>query len=73
MMGYAFDSEQAITLNKQISECLYWNCLKKSMEMAKIFGKYSSFDGSPFSQGKLQFHLAGYDIDKIADKELNVF
>lgn len=72
MMGYSFDSEQATKLNKQIFECVYWNSLKKSNELAKTYGKYSSFDKSPFEQGKLQPHLAGYDINVIADKELNL-
>ena len=77
LMGYAFDSEPAIKLNKQIFECMYWNALKKSNELAKIYGKYNSFDNSPFSQGKLQFHLANlheknFSIDKIANPELGL-
>jgi ribonucleoside-diphosphate reductase alpha subunit len=72
LMGYSFDSEQATRLNKQIFECIYWNSLKQSNELAKIYGKYSSFDGSPFSQGKLQPHLANFDIEKNADPELSL-
>lgn len=71
-MGYSFDSEQATKLNKQIFECIYWNSLKQSNKLAKIYGKYSSFNGSPFEQGKLQFHLAGFDFNKISDSELNL-
>jgi ribonucleoside-diphosphate reductase alpha subunit len=72
MMGYSFDSDQAIRLNKQIFECIYWNALTRSNDLAKIYGKYSSFDSSPFSQGKLQFHLAGFNELEIADNELNL-
>ena len=72
LMGYSFDSEQATKLNKQIFECIYWNSLKKSAELAKIFGKYSSFDNSPFSKGQLQFGLAGKNISDIANSELNL-
>lgn len=70
MMGYAFDSQQATKLNKQIFETIYFNSLTKSNELAKIYGKYSSFDGSPFSKGELQFHLAGYTTEQVVDKEL---
>lgn len=71
-MGFAFDSEQAIRLNKQIFECIYWNALYQSNQLAKQIGPYSSFASSPFSEGKLQFHLAGLDVSKIADLELNL-
>jgi ribonucleoside-diphosphate reductase alpha subunit len=72
LLGYSFDSPEATKLNKQIFECIYWNSLTKSIELAKIYGKYSSFDGSPFSKGILQFHLAGFNKSQIADKELNL-
>jgi ribonucleoside-diphosphate reductase alpha subunit len=71
-MGYAFDSVEATKLNKQIFECMYWNGLTKSNNLAKLYGKYSTFDGSPFSKGLLQFHLAGYTTEQIADKELGL-
>lgn len=71
-MGYSFDSDEATKLNKQIFECAYWNGLTKSNELAKKYGKYNTFDGSPFSKGLLQFHLAGYSTEQIADKELGL-
>lgn len=67
-MGYAFDSEEAAKLNIQIFECIYFNALTKSNELAKKYGPYKTFEGSPFSKGQLQFHLAGktiQDMDKI--------
>lgn len=72
MMGYSFDSEQAIKLNKQIFECAYWNALTKSNQLAKLYGSYSSFASSPFSKGQLQFHMAGLDSNSIANSELNL-
>ncbi len=72
MMNYSFDSEQATKLNKQIFECAYWNSLKKSNDLAKIHGAYSSYANSPFSEGKLQFHLAGLSQIDVADSELNL-
>jgi ribonucleoside-diphosphate reductase alpha subunit len=72
MMGYSFDSPQATKLNKQIFETIYWNGLWMSNELAKSRGKYSTFDGSPYSKGLLQFHLAGYTTEQVADKELGL-
>jgi len=68
-MGYSFDSPEALKLNLQIFECIYFNALIKSNELAKVDGYYSSFPGSPFSEGLLQFHLAGKTLDDM-DKEL---
>ncbi len=70
-MGFPFDSDSAFKLNKQIFECIYWNALTKSNQLAIQYGPYSSFEGSPFSKGLLQWHLAGKTIDDM-DKELNL-
>ena len=59
MMGHGFDSPEAELLNKQIFECIYYAAVDESKELAKIYGPYSSFQGSPFSEGKLQYHLWG--------------
>jgi ribonucleoside-diphosphate reductase alpha chain len=59
MMGFGFDSPEAELLNKQIFECIYYAAVDESKELAKIHGPYSSFAGSPFSEGKLQYHLWG--------------
>ena len=57
-MRLPFESQEAKKLNKEIFETIYYGCLKGSMELAKNDGTYSSFKGSPFSEGKLQFDLA---------------
>lgn len=72
LMGYSFDSPEATKLNKQIFECAYWHGLKSSNDLAKTRGKYSTFDGSPYSKGILQFHLAGYTTEQVADKDLGL-
>ena len=56
-MGYSFDSPEAFKLNRKIFECIYYHSVKSSNNMAKIDGTYSTFNGSPFSQGILQFHM----------------
>ena len=59
MMGHAFDSPESELLNKKIFECIYYAAVDESKELAKIHGHYQSFTGSPFSEGKLQYHLWG--------------
>ena len=58
-MGYAFDSEEANELNKQIFETMYYGAMSKSCKIAKKDGAYSTFKGSPLSEGKFQFDLWG--------------
>lgn len=57
-MRFPFESDRAKRLNKEIFETIYYGCLQGSIELAKKHGAYSSFTGSPFSEGKLQFDLA---------------
>lgn len=65
LLKYSFDSIEASNLNKKIFECIYYNSLLESNEIAKLDGHYSSFDGSPFSKGLLQFHLWDKNIDDL--------
>lgn len=51
LMRYPFDSEEAHKLNIQIFETLYYGALEASCEIAKVNGKYSTFEGSPVSKG----------------------
>lgn len=54
-----FESEEARRINKLIFENIYFGCLSESIELAKKYGKYSTFENSPFSQGKPQWALWG--------------
>ncbi len=56
-MRVPFESDEAKKLNKEIFETIYFALLTGSMEMAKKNGHYSTFKGSPMSEGKLQFDL----------------
>jgi ribonucleoside-diphosphate reductase alpha subunit len=58
-MGYAFESEEAFNLNRKICERIYYHALKASCVLAQKYGTYSSYEGSPFSQGLLQFDMWG--------------
>jgi ribonucleoside-diphosphate reductase alpha chain len=57
----SWESELAKTLNKTIFECMYYYALDESAELAKQVGSYSKFEGSPASQGQLQYHLWGVE------------
>lgn len=59
MLKINYDSEEAAQLNEKIFEAIYFAACTESCELAKIFGPYSSFKGSPASEGKLQFDLWG--------------
>jgi ribonucleoside-diphosphate reductase alpha chain len=61
MMNMAFSSDAAKDLNKKIFETIYHGAVERSCEMAKVDGPYSTFAGSPASQGKLQFDLWNVD------------
>ena len=52
-----FHSDQAKNVNKQIFETIYHAALEKSCEIAAIDGPYSTFEGSPASQGILQYDM----------------
>jgi ribonucleoside-diphosphate reductase alpha chain len=67
-MKLPFESKEAKQLNKEIFETIYYGCMKGSIELAKKDGAYSSFKGSPFSEGKFQFDLAQeYDGIKLEE------
>jgi ribonucleoside-diphosphate reductase alpha chain len=59
MLRLPFTSDEAKTLNQEIFETMYFAAVTASMEMAKEEGPYSSFEGSPISQGEFQYNLWG--------------
>jgi ribonucleoside-diphosphate reductase alpha chain len=59
MLRLPFTSDEAKTLNQEIFETMYFAAVTASMEMAKEEGPYSSFEGSPISQGEFQHNLWG--------------
>ncbi|KAL7269356.1 ribonucleotide-diphosphate reductase subunit rnr1 [Rhizina undulata] len=52
-----FDSPQAKMLNLQIFETIYHAAAEASAELAEEEGPYSTYEGSPASQGLLQYDL----------------
>jgi ribonucleoside-diphosphate reductase alpha chain len=74
MMRLPFDSDDAAQLNKDIFETIYHASLTESCYIAEKEGAYTTFEGSPASQGILQFDMWGvtpsdrYDWDGLKNK-----
>ena len=59
MLKMSFESPEARQLNREIFETIYFASCSASMDAAIAEGPYSSFEGSPASQGILQPDLWG--------------
>jgi ribonucleoside-diphosphate reductase alpha chain len=59
LLRMPFTSDEAKQLNQEIFETMYFAAVTASMEMAKEEGPYSTFEGSPISQGEFQYNLWG--------------
>lgn len=66
MLRLPFTSDEAKKLNQEIFETLYYAAVTASMELAKEEGPYSTYEGSPISEGQFQFNLWG-----VRDEELS--
>jgi ribonucleoside-diphosphate reductase alpha chain len=66
LMDIPFHSEKAKDMNKLIFETIYYASLVKSNELARVHGSYSSFEGSPASQGILQFDM--WDVKPVENR-----
>ncbi len=68
MLRLPFTSDEAKKLNQEIFETLYFAAVTASMEMAKEEGSYSSFKGSPISQGEFQHNLWGLKDEELSGR-----
>jgi ribonucleoside-diphosphate reductase alpha subunit len=59
ILGLSYDSDEAKQLNREIFETIYYASIKASCDLAKEQGTYTTYEGSPISQGKFQFDLWG--------------
>ena len=57
LMDIPFHSDDALEVNKLIFETMYHAALEQSMELAKQYGSYATFYGSPLSKGQFQFDM----------------
>ena len=57
LMRFPFESAEAKKLNADIFETIYYAALSESCKIAAEEGAYSSYEGSPASQGILQYDM----------------
>ena len=63
-----FTSDEAKQLNQEIFETIYFAAVTSSMEMAKTKGAYSTFKGSPMSEGQFQFNMWNISEDDLSGR-----
>ena len=68
LLRLPFTSDEAKKLNQEIFETLYFAAVTASMEMAVEEGPYSSFKGSPISQGEFQYNLWGLKDEELSGR-----
>ncbi len=61
LLRFAFESEEAKQLNKEIFETIYFAAMTASKDLAKIEGAYETFAGSPVSKAVFQFDMWGVE------------
>jgi ribonucleoside-diphosphate reductase alpha subunit len=59
LLRHPFDSSEAAHINTNIFETIYHAALTASCKLAQEQGRYETFDGSPASEGILQFDMWG--------------
>ncbi|MCD0470290.1 ribonucleoside-diphosphate reductase subunit alpha [Flavobacterium sp. JAS] len=68
MLRMPFTSDEAKVLNQEIFETLYFAAVTASMEMAIEEGPYSTFAGSPMSQGEFQYNMWGMKDEELSGR-----
>lgn len=66
MLRTSWESEKAHEVNRRIFAHIYYAALETSAEIAEIEGAYSTFSGSPASEGRLQPDLWNISAEDIA-------
>jgi ribonucleoside-diphosphate reductase alpha chain len=70
MLRHPFDSESARQLNSEIFETIYYASMTASKDLAKEFGTYETYEGSPVSKGIFQHDM--WDVTPSDRWEWNV-
>ncbi len=71
MFKVSWGSELATKLNRLVSEVMYYYALEASNEIAMVEGAYSAFEGSPVSEGILQFDM--WNTEPLTQEGVEVF
>ena len=66
MLRLPFTSDAAKKLNQDIFETLYFASVQSSMEIAKAKEPYSTYKGSPMSEGEFQFNMWGIQEEELS-------
>jgi ribonucleoside-diphosphate reductase alpha subunit len=67
LLRMPWESEKAADLNQRIFEHMYYAAIEASCEIAEKEGTYSTYKGSPVSEGKFQYDLWG--VTPITEKD----
>ena len=68
LLRMPFTSDEAKKLNQDIFETIYFAAMTASMELAKSKEPYSTFKGSPISQGEFQFNMWNVSEDDLSGR-----
>ncbi len=68
LMRLPFTSDEAKKVNQEIFETIYFAAVTASMELAKVEGPYSTFKGSPISEGEFQYNLWGLKDEDLSGR-----
>ncbi|WP_130735795.1 ribonucleoside-diphosphate reductase subunit alpha [Flavobacterium sp. J27] len=68
LLRMPFTSDEAKKLNQEIFETIYFAAVTASMELAKEEGPYSTFEGSPISQGEFQYNMWGLKDEDLSGR-----
>jgi ribonucleoside-diphosphate reductase alpha subunit len=67
ILGISWEDASASRLNQLIFEHMYYAAVDESAELAKTYGSYETFAGSPASEGKLQPDL--WDVTPLTESD----
>ena len=68
LLRMPFTSDEAKKLNQEIFETIYFAAVTASMELAKEEGPYSTFEGSPISNGEFQYNMWGLKDEDLSGR-----
>ena len=67
LMDVAWESTDAKLINRNIFETIYHACVEESVDLARKYGAYETFPGSPASRGLFQFDM--WDNERLIFEE----
>lgn len=68
ILDLCWEDEEARILNYRLHERQYYASVRESCELAKMYGPYPAFEGSPYSKGLLHTDLCDMEGKNIAPK-----